>query len=114
MDGPPESNIYLGLFDLNGFPMNHTKLISCELDCPDGGYSIIIDHSVIEITAIYYKIPDKVYSKYYDKLSDAQKGMPYGQRSLIETMVSDSEKEITQVKYCFQIGENRIEKLDEH
>ncbi|WP_375323717.1 hypothetical protein [Flagellimonas sp. GZD32] len=83
-DGPPETSVYLGLFNSNGFPISYTKLISCELDCPDEGYSFIVDHSIIEITAIYIKISDEVYSRYYDSLTEAQKGMPFGQRNLIK------------------------------
>lgn len=108
LDGPPESSIYLGLFDSSGFPVSHKKLLYCEVDCPDGGYSFAIYDSLIEVTTESIEISDAVYEKYYEQLPDIHKGMAYGQRSLIKGLVADDEKEIIKEKKYFILNKNGL------
>ena len=98
LDGPPESSIYLGVFDSFGFPISYCKVMDCELDCPDD-YSVRICDGMIEVRVVYIQISDEVFEKYYDKLSQIQKSMPFGQRSIIKGLVTESEKEIVEKKY---------------
>ena len=110
LDGPPESTIYLGVFDLLGFPISHCRLLDCELDCPDG-YSLRVYDDIIEVTVKYVRISDEVFEKYYNKLSQIHKSMPFGQRSMVEGMADEDEKEIIEEKKYYRLGKNGLDEF---